>query len=89
MFLRHGKVIAEGWWDPYRPDLKHTLYSTSKSFTSTAVGLAVQKKLSIDDKVISFFPEYLPDTVSPFLAQPAISRAADKQINKRMLFFIS
>src|SRR6185503_7458404 len=38
MIIRHGKVIAEGWWDPYRPDLKHTLYSLSKSFTSTAIG---------------------------------------------------
>lgn len=69
MFLRHGKVIAEGWWDPYHPDLKHTLYSTSKSFTSTAAGFAVSEKLlSVNDKVISFFPEYLPDTVSPNLA---------------------
>ncbi|MGD0342319.1 MAG: serine hydrolase [Bacteroidales bacterium] len=70
MFLRHGKVIAEGWWNPYRPDLKHTLYSASKSFTCTAIGLAVkEKKLSIDDKIISFFPKSLPDTVSPFLAE--------------------
>lgn len=70
MFLRHGIVIAEGWWNPFRPDLKHTLYSTSKSFTSTAVGMAVKgKKLSLDDKIISFFPEYLPDTVNPFLAE--------------------
>ena len=70
MILRHGKVIAEGWWAPYRPDLRHTLYSTSKSFTSTAVGFAVTEKLlSVDDKVVSFFPDQLPDTVSPFLAQ--------------------
>lgn len=70
MLLRHGKVIAEGWWDPYRPDLKHTLYSCSKSFTATAVGFAVQeKKLSLSDKVISFFPNDLPDTVSKFLSQ--------------------
>ena len=70
MFLRHGKVIAEGWWNPYKPELKHTLYSTSKSFTATAVGFAVsEKKLSVDDKVISFFPDALPDTVSPFLSK--------------------
>ena len=25
MFVRHGKVIAEAWWDPYGPDLKHTM----------------------------------------------------------------
>ena len=70
MLLRHGKVIAEGWWDPYRADLKHTLYSCSKSFTATAVGFAVQeKKLSLSDKVVSFFPNDLPDTISKFLSQ--------------------
>jgi CubicO group peptidase (beta-lactamase class C family) len=70
MFLRHGKVIAEGWWHPYRPDLKHTMYSTSKSFTSTAVGFAVsEKRLTVNDKVISVFPNDLPETVSPNLAE--------------------
>jgi CubicO group peptidase (beta-lactamase class C family) len=73
MVVRHGKVIAEGWWAPYGPDLRHTLYSTSKSFTSTAVGFAVTEKLlSVDDKVISFFPDQLPDTVSPFLAEMTV-----------------
>jgi CubicO group peptidase (beta-lactamase class C family) len=69
MIVRHGKVIAEGWWNPYKPGLRHTLYSTSKSFTSTAVGFAVTEKLlDVNDKVVSFFPDRLPDTVSPFLA---------------------
>lgn len=69
VYLRHGKIIAEGWWDPYKPELKHTLYSASKSFTSTAIGFAVtEKRLKVTDKVISFFPEYLPSTVSPNLA---------------------
>ncbi|HZG25555.1 MAG TPA: serine hydrolase [Chitinophagaceae bacterium] len=70
MLLRHGKVVAEGWWDPYGPQLRHSMYSVSKSFTSTAIGFAVsEKKLSLSDKVISFFPGDLPDTVSPYLAQ--------------------
>ncbi|MEI7981816.1 MAG: serine hydrolase [Bacteroidota bacterium] len=69
MFLRHGRVIAEGWWNPYSPDLKQTMYSLSKSFTSTAVCFAVsEKRLTINDPVVSFFPEYLPDSVTPFLA---------------------
>lgn len=73
MLLRHGKVIAEGWWNPYKPDLKHTMYSLSKSFTSTAVGFAVSEKLlKLDDKVISFFPDDQPDTVSPFLAEMTV-----------------
>ena len=70
IMLRHGKVIAEGWWDPYRPDLKHTLYSTSKSFTATAVGFAVaEKKLTVNDKVITFFPDDLPETIDPYLSE--------------------
>lgn len=69
MILRHGKVIAEGWWSPYRPELKHTLYSLSKSFTSTAVGFAVQEKLlTVNDKVIAFFPDKLPEKVNDYLA---------------------
>ena len=70
MFLRHGKVIAEGWWNPYRPDLKHTMYSVSKSFSATAIGFAVSENLlTVNDKVISFFPEYLPDSISQYLSE--------------------
>ncbi len=61
MLLRHGNVIAEGWWKPFEPSFKHTLYSLSKSFTSTAIGLLVKDgKLNIDDKLISFFPNEIP-----------------------------
>lgn len=74
MILRHGKVVAEGWWHPYRPDLKHMLYSVSKSFTATAVGFAVSEgKLKVTDTVIKFFPEILPDTVSPNLAELTVA----------------
>src|SRR4051812_15701554 len=38
ILARHGRVIAEGWWAPYEAKLPHTMYSMSKSFTSTAVG---------------------------------------------------
>ncbi|GAB3267155.1 hypothetical protein GCM10027347_35660 [Larkinella harenae] len=69
MVVRHGKVVAEGWWAPYAPALKHTLYSLSKSFTSSAIGMAVaEKKLTVEDKVVSFFPNEVPATVSPNLA---------------------
>jgi len=61
MLLRHGAVVAEGWWAPYSAERVHMLYSLTKSFTSTAVGLAAAEgKLSVDDKVLSFFPEQAP-----------------------------
>src|SRR5215470_12109908 len=61
MLLRHGKVIAEGWWSPYGREYPHQLFSLSKSFTSTAVGIALNEgRFSIDDPVLSFFPDYVP-----------------------------
>ncbi len=61
MLRRHGNIVAEGWWAPYGPDTPHLLWSLSKSFTSTAIGMAQDEGLlSIDDQVISFFPEDTP-----------------------------
>jgi len=68
MLLRHGKVIAEGCWKPYSAEQLHNMYSVSKSFTATAVGLAeAEGLLRLDDKVISYFPQDLPDTISTHL----------------------
>ena len=65
MIVRHGKIVAEGWWNPYNPKSPHLLYSLSKSFTSTAIGLAVAEELvSLDDPVISFFPDKAPEKPS-------------------------
>src|SRR3954469_6562021 len=65
MIVRHGHVVAEGWWSPYDAKTPHVLYSLSKSFTSTAVGLAVAEgKFSVDDEVLKFFPGDAPDSVS-------------------------
>ena len=58
MLVRHGQVLAEGWWHPYSAGRVHLLYSLSKSFTSTAVGLAVAEGLvDLAATVLSYFPE--------------------------------
>jgi CubicO group peptidase (beta-lactamase class C family) len=61
MLLRHGNVAAEGWWQPYGPETPHSLFSLSKSFTSTGIGLAVSEgRLTVDDPVLKFFPDDAP-----------------------------
>jgi len=61
MLVRHGHAVAESWWAPYNAQSRHLLYSLSKSFTSTAVGLAIADgKLSLDDEVLKFFPDDAP-----------------------------
>lgn len=65
MVLRNGQVVLEAWWKPEGPDTPHVLWSLSKSFTSMAVGMAIDEgKLSLDDPVIKFFPEYVPEDPS-------------------------
>jgi CubicO group peptidase (beta-lactamase class C family) len=65
MVLRHGKVVAEGWWAPYTADDPHELYSLSKSFTSTAIGLLqAEGRINIHDKLLSFFPDEAPSDAS-------------------------
>lgn len=64
MVLRHGHVVAEGWWSPYRPDGVQLLYSLSKTVTATAAGLAIAGGLfSLDDPVLDHFPEIDRDGV--------------------------
>ncbi|WP_020138624.1 serine hydrolase domain-containing protein [Streptomyces sp. 351MFTsu5.1] len=66
MLLRHGKVVASGWWSPYAPERPQLLYSLSKSFTATAAGFAAAEGLiRLDDPVISYFPEFEADVTDP------------------------
>lgn len=70
MVIRHGRLCAEGYYAPYGPDYLHPIFSFSKSFTAAAIGFAEQEGLlSLDEKLIDFFPEYLPENPSPYLAE--------------------
>lgn len=74
MVVRHGHVVAEGWWAPYQPEFRHSLFSLSKSFASTAVGIAqAEGKLSVHDPVIQFFPDDVPENPSANLKAMRIS----------------
>jgi CubicO group peptidase (beta-lactamase class C family) len=66
MIIRHGQVVAEGWWSPYAPEQVHLLYSLSKSFTSTAAAFAVAEGLlDLDATVLSYFPEHDREITDP------------------------
>ncbi len=67
--LRHGAVVAEGWWDPYRPELRHELFSLSKTVTAMAAGFArAEGLLDFDARVVDFFPGEVPGDPSANLA---------------------
>ena len=64
--LRHGRVVAECYRDLCSPADRHQLFSLSKSFASTAVGIALGEGLipSLDAPLVSFFPEFLSPKVT-------------------------
>lgn len=69
MMLKEDKVFAQGSYSPCKKDDLHMLFSMSKSFTSTAVGFAVQEgRLKLTDRAVDFFREELAgrkERVSP------------------------
>ncbi|MBR2991637.1 MAG: serine hydrolase, partial [Solobacterium sp.] len=61
MIMRHDAVITEGWWKPYGPKIRHGLQSHTKTYTVTAVGIALREgKLRLDERIIDIFPEEAP-----------------------------
>jgi CubicO group peptidase (beta-lactamase class C family) len=65
MVVRHGQVVAEGWWAPYSAGRPQLLYSLTKSFTSVAVGLTIADGLlSLDDRVVEVLPDHVPADLS-------------------------
>ena len=66
MIIRHGDVVAEGWWSPYAEERVHLLYSLSKSFTSTAAAFAIAEGLlDLDATMLSYFPEFDSEITDP------------------------
>jgi len=73
LIIRHGKMAAEGYWPPYDKDRKHRLYSASKSFASLAVGRMMDEgRIKLSDRIVDFFPEYLPEKVHPWMEMSTI-----------------
>lgn len=55
---QHGRRILETYWHPHRRGQLRLVYSLSKTFTGTALGLAVgDGLLSLDDKVVDLLPD--------------------------------
>ncbi len=72
--MARGKdIFAEGYYAPFHKDFQHRMYSVSKSFVGIAVGLAQEDGLlSLDDKFVKFFPEYLDGKESEMLTDMTI-----------------
>ncbi len=66
--LKNGETVVRFALPPYScEDVQH-VYSLSKTFTATAIGMLVDEgKLSVDDYMTDLFPEKISETISPNL----------------------
>lgn len=73
LIARNGKVVSEEYYEPFKKDEPHRMYSTSKTFAATAIGmLEGEGKLNINDKFIKYFPERIADCKDEFLLETTI-----------------
>ena len=65
MIVKDGNVVYSRWQSQGVDTVPHVLHSVSKTFTATAVGLAIADgKMALTDKIIDYFPDKLPAEVS-------------------------
>lgn len=73
LLARHGKLVTEAYYAPYGPERLHRMFSVSKSFVSLAIGLLEQEGLiSLNDRIVDYFPEKLPEKVHPWIREMSI-----------------
>lgn len=71
--MRNDNLVVEGYYAPCKKGQLHRMFSISKSLTSLAIcKLEEEGRLSLDDPIIKYFPEYLPEKVHPWLASMTI-----------------
>ena len=73
LLLHRDKLIAEGYYAPYKADTLHRMFSISKSFTSVAIGLLeAEGKIKLSDHISQYFPEYITEQTHPWILNMTI-----------------
>ncbi len=68
-----GQILQDDTFAPYKKGEMHRMFSITKSFCSMAIGaLIAEGKLSLTDRISSFFPEYVPESADPRLTEMTI-----------------
>ena len=73
LLMRGDKLLTEQYWAPFHRDFCHRMYSQTKSYVSIAIGLLCEEgKLSLDDPIVSHFPDKIDGEISPYLARQTV-----------------
>ena len=73
IMARGNKIFFEQYWEPFKADMPHRLYSVTKSFVAIAIGFLIdEKKLSLDDRVVDHFKSDVPQNILPHVKEQTV-----------------
>ena len=73
LILKDDRLIFEKYYAPYTKDTLHRMFSISKSFTAVAIALlTMEKKLSLEDRIADYFPEYVKSDTHPYITMMTV-----------------
>lgn len=73
IMAKGNKIFTEAYWKPFNADTLHRMYSTTKSYVGIAISqLAAEGIISLDDKIIDYFPESQPEIIHEFFKMQTI-----------------
>ncbi len=73
LVMKSDKLIYENYFAPYEKDTLHRMYSISKSYTGVAILLlAARNRISLDDHITDYFPEYTDAHTNPRIKETTI-----------------
>lgn len=65
-----GQEKVKAYYTPFREGAPHRMYSVSKTMTAIAIGMLMEEgKLGLEDRITDYFPDLLPEQVSPWLTE--------------------
>jgi CubicO group peptidase (beta-lactamase class C family) len=69
LVIRHGYLVTEVYFPPYNREIKHPVYSITKSVTSAMTGIAIENSQikSVHQNILDFFPEIATETKDKYL----------------------
>lgn len=73
ILMHQGKLDYEGYYAPYQKNMLHRMFSICKSLNALAIGLLeADGMLTLDDKIVDYFPDKVPVNVHPYITEMTI-----------------
>jgi CubicO group peptidase (beta-lactamase class C family) len=67
LILRRGFLVTEGYFNPYHSNVRHIIFSATKSISSLLIGIALEEGYikDVGQPVLNFFPGYRDNVENP------------------------